>query len=294
MSLSIISPHLKPFSIEEAKEHYVELYKRIRIIYVSISDIFHYFDEEYEIRFYNHIYPVHRVFRLSFKSTDDFAKKSLDTSANHRFAKKDDKRPIKMDISFMVISIIFSNEICLIEKTFPRTPNHLNILFRFVSRIIQIGMNHDDGYGRFNLDLEKYLEEEFPQYRKDQLNPILFHPSLSQNIRVFFLKNGVLRPERVSISSLLSVSLEPNGPSDTLPEGTPDNTPPISSSNEFDQMLRESSISFQKNPMFDLEAMKDRLKRLNDDNLRESAEILNLHEQYEENKIKMRRLLEIK
>lgn len=37
-----------------------------------------------------------------------------------------------------------------------------------------------------------------------------------------------------------------------------------------------------------------RLKRLNEDNLRESTEILNLHEQYEENKIKMRRLLEIK
>jgi hypothetical protein len=245
MSLPIISPRLKPFSLEEAKEHYGELYESIRVIYASIKTIFDYFTE-CEIRFYNHIYPVHRCFRNSFEYMD--------------------KRDIRMDLSFMVIALIFSNEICRIEKTVPKSMVHLNILMKFVSGVTRMGMNYDNGYGKFHLSLEEYMRKEFPEYRRDQFEPILFHVSLCQDMRLFFLKVDVSRPER--IPRLVSVS------------------------REMDSLIRESPVPFPQNPLFDLEAMEDRLKRLREESVIISAEISNLHRQYEENQKKIRRLLE--
>lgn len=247
MSSTIISPRMRLFSLEEAKEHYGELYESLRVIYVSIPDIYHYFDPEYEIRFYHHIYPVHRCFRNSFEYMD--------------------KRDIRMDLSFMVIALIFSNEICRIEKTVPRSMHHLNILVKFVSGLILMGMKYDDGYGKFHLPLEEYLRDQFPEYRKDQFEPILFHVSLCQDIRLFFVRDGVPRPER-------------------LPR-------PVSLSHGLDQTLRETPIPFPKNPMFDLEAMQDRIKRLREEITVGAAEYLNLHDQCQENEMKIRRLLEI-
>jgi hypothetical protein len=247
MSLPIISPRMKPFSLEESKEHYGELHKSIRVIYVSIPDIFHYFDPEYEIRFYHHIYPVHRCFRNSFEYMD--------------------KRDIRMDLSFMVIALIFSNEICRIEKTLPRSMHHLNILMKFVSGLIHMGMKYDDGYGKFHLSLEEYMRDEFPEYRRDQFEPILFHVSLCQDIRLFFLRDGISRPE-----------MSPQ---------------PISESYGLDQVMRESPIPFAKNPLFDLEAMQDRIIRLREQISLSAAEYLNLHDEWEKNQIKIRRLLEI-
>ncbi len=246
MSLPIISPRQKIFSLEESREHYRDLYESLRLIYVSLPEVYHYFDPSYEVRFYQHIYPVHCAFRRSFETID--------------------KREIRMDMSFMVISLLFSNYIVDVEKILPRTERHLSLLWKFISGIVRIGMTFENGHGKFDLPIVDYLNRQFPEY--SEFCPLLLHPFLSQNLRIF--KDG-LRQERIPRV--------------------------ISESHDLTSLFCESPIPFQsvhstlENPLFDREAIQKRLIQLRTEFRQESMSLSRLEQEYEENKRKIQRLI---
>jgi hypothetical protein len=246
MSLPIISPRQKIFSLEESKEHYRELYESLRFKYESFPEVYHYFNPTNEVRFYQHIYPVHSAFRRSFETID--------------------KREIRMNMSFMVISLLFSNYIVDVEKILPRTERHLNLLWKFISGIIRIGMTNENGHGKFDLSIVDYLNRQFPEY--SEFCPLLLHPFLSQNLRIF--KDG-LRQERIPRV--------------------------ISESHDLTSLLCESPIPFQyvhstlENTLFDREAIQKRLIQLRAEFRQESMSLSRLEQEYEDNKRKIQRLI---
>ncbi len=246
MSLPIISPRQKPFSLEEAKEHYSELYESLRLMYVSVPEVYHYFDPIYEVRFYQHVYPVHCSFRRSFEIIN--------------------KREIRMDMALMVISLLFSNYVVSVERILPRTDRHLTLLWKFVSGIVRIGMTYENGHGKFNISMVDYLKSQFPEYL--EFCPILLHPFLSQNLRIF--RDGS-RQERVPRV--------------------------ISESRDLRSLLCESPIPLQSvhstlgNPMFDSEAILKHLIRLKAEFVQGSLALSRLEDEYEENKRKIQRLI---
>lgn len=246
MSSPIISPRQKHFSLEESREHYRELYESLRFIYESNPDVYHYFNPTNEVRFYQHIYPVHSAFRRSFEIID--------------------KREIRMDMTFMVISLLFSNYIVDVEKILPRTERHLTLLWKFVSGIVRIGMTYENGHGKFDICMIDYLKRQFPEY--SEFCPLLLHPFLSRNLRIF--KDGS-RQERIPRV--------------------------ISESHDLRSLFCESPIPFQsvhstlENPLFDREAIQKRLLQLRTEFIQESMSLSRLEEEYEENKRKIQRLI---
>lgn len=257
MRLSIISPRIKSFSLEDKKEHYEKLFTYLRFIYSSHEVIIRYFDEGNETRFYKHIYCVHYTFRQSFEPTD--------------------KRLIRMSFSLMVLSLIFSNDIVRLENTNNMDDKHLNMLWKFISGIVRIGFLHDEGYGTFDFSMDNYMREQFPEHNKDLFNSLLFNPLLSQKMNILYLFKEEIRPSPSPRPASIIQDME-----------TVARESPIF----FDYSISEGDLSAYKS-LFDIEAIKNRIKRLREIVVEESAIQCTLQEEYKENKKKLQRLIEI-
>lgn len=130
------------FDIESLEIHYKGLYETTttELNYINKINIQNYFRDDIR-RFYFHIYPVTRSFKQCFKIFD--------------------KNSIAMNINMIIISLLFSNEICDLKNHRLHSPEHIHDLHIFMETIILEGMKYNNGLDRFNIFLSKIISDKF-------------------------------------------------------------------------------------------------------------------------------------
>jgi hypothetical protein len=166
------------FTFEERVEHYQGVYNAMMLEFRHIKRFKDFFREEKKHRFFDHIGTVHSLFRKNFDEID--------------------KRIFKMDISFMTLCVLFSNDLYY---------NRLNDthLYKFIKLFTEMGMEHENGTAYFDFNIKKFMRKNFHQTVQEAISEET--EDISRNrMKIFFFSSGTRVP--TIFPSILDSSLE--------------------------------------------------------------------------------------